>query len=72
MSDAYVIEVAGEPAGIVARLGKGFAFYAARQPFHRLEARTFASPGAAERAARDLDAGRAAPPRREGKVLQRT
>lgn len=63
MSDAYVIEIAGEPAGIVARLHKGYAFYAARQPFHRLEARTFPTPWAAERAVRDLQAGRAGAPR---------
>jgi len=57
MSDAYVIEIAGEPAGIVARLNRGFAFYAARTPFHRLEARQFRSPADAERAVRTLHAG---------------
>ena len=59
MSDAYVIEISGEPAGIVARLNKGFAFYAARTPFHRLEAQVFRSPLEAEKAVRLLQSGKA-------------
>jgi hypothetical protein len=58
MSDATIIEIRGEAAGIVARTGRGFAFYAAQAPFHRLERRLFRSVREAERAARELIARR--------------
>ena len=54
MSDATIIEIRGEAAGILARTGRGFAFYAAQAPFRRLEKRLFRSVREAERAARDL------------------
>ena len=52
MSNAYVIEVGGETAGIVARDGLGFRFYAATPTFDGLDGRLFTAPGDAERAAR--------------------
>jgi hypothetical protein len=52
ISNAFVIEVGGETAGIVARDGRGFRFYAATQAFDALDGRMFAAPGDAERAAR--------------------
>jgi hypothetical protein len=59
-SNAYIIEVAGQTAGIVARDGSGFRFHASAHRFNPLEGKMFASPRAAERAASAL----AAPPAR--------
>ena len=49
--DAYVIEVQGQTAGIVARDGRGYRFHAATHPFNSLDGRNFASPLQAEKAA---------------------
>lgn len=56
MTDAYVIEVEGRTAGIVARDpgDNRFNFFAAAHPFNALEGQTFADPLAAEQAARHL------------------
>lgn len=56
MPDAYVIEVSGRTAGIVARdpLSQNFNFFSAAPPFHALEGQRFSDPLAAERAARRL------------------
>jgi hypothetical protein len=56
MADAYVIQVSGRTAGIVARdsRDRSFNFFAAMQPFTAMEGRPFADPLAAERAARHL------------------
>jgi len=56
MPDAYVIEVEGRTAGIVARDSRDdqFNFFAASRAFDVLEARSFADPLAAEQAARHL------------------
>lgn len=56
MPDAYVIEVRGRTAGIVARDSRdlSFHFFAAAQPFNVMEGRRFADPIAAERAAHHL------------------
>ncbi|MFC7396313.1 hypothetical protein ACFQU1_03770 [Chelatococcus sp. GCM10030263] len=51
MYDSYLIEVAGRPAGIVARDGQRYRFHAAARPFHGLEGQIFADPVAAQRAA---------------------
>jgi hypothetical protein len=58
MSHPILIEVAGEDAGILAPLRRGYAFYAASRRFHPLEGRTFSTPWHAEKAARDLAARR--------------
>jgi len=56
MPDAYVIQVSGRTAGIVARDGRDhcFNFFAASHLFEAMEGQSFADPLAAERAARYL------------------
>ncbi|HEY8008254.1 MAG TPA: hypothetical protein VIE66_15985 [Methylocella sp.] len=56
MPDAYVIEVSGRTAGIVARESpdKSFNFYSAGPRFNAIEGQCFSDPQAAERAARTL------------------
>lgn len=60
---AYVIEVSGLQAGLVARDEdeRFFTFISAQAAFNRLDGQRFATPVAAERAARQLRA-----PRRHG------
>jgi hypothetical protein len=65
MSDAFVVEVGGQTAGIVVRdsTAETFSFFAATRRFNALEGLQFAEPYAAERAARQLVTGfRAQPP----------
>jgi hypothetical protein len=68
MSDAYVVEVGGQTAGIVVRDSKAetFSFFAATRRFHPLEGLEFAEPYAAERAARQLVASFGVLPRISG------
>jgi hypothetical protein len=56
MSDAYVIEIAGRTAGIVAREHgrEAFTFFASDAAFYSLEGKKFTVPSAATRAARKL------------------
>jgi hypothetical protein len=56
MSDAYVIEVSGRTAGIVARDSNkhNFDFFSAARPFNAMEGQRFSDPLAAERVARML------------------
>jgi hypothetical protein len=56
MPDAYVIEVSGRIAGIVARdsQNNSFNFYSALPRFNAIEGQRFSDPLAAERAARML------------------
>ena len=56
MPDAYVIQVSGRTAGIVARDGHdlAFNFFAASHAFKAMEGHSFADPLAAERTARHL------------------
>ena len=56
MPDAYVIEVSGRTAGIVARdsQNNSFNFYSAVPRFNAIEGQRFSDPLAAERAARML------------------
>ncbi len=61
MSDAYIIEVRGETAGIVARDGRSFRFYASNNRYNHLEGKAFASPRDAEKAAQDLALTRGKP-----------
>ncbi|PTM40146.1 hypothetical protein [Bosea sp. 124] len=57
---AYVIEIGETQAGLVSRRGdeRYFTFIAASSTFHALEGHRFATPGAAELAARQLAAPR--------------
>ena len=50
----YVIELQGEPAGIVVGERAGFRFYAVQSHFSSLENCLFRSPGQAEHACREL------------------
>lgn len=56
MPHAFVIQIAGRTAGIVARdhNGQAFRFFASSQTFVPLEGALFAEPEQAERAARRL------------------
>ncbi|MBA4467251.1 hypothetical protein FHK98_18620, partial [Cylindrospermopsis raciborskii CS-506_A] len=54
MSNAIIIEIAGEPAGIVTADANGFAFFAAAKPFYALDNQTFRSIRQAEKALRRL------------------
>jgi len=67
MSDAYVIEVSGSTAGIVARdsPNSSFNFYSAVPRFNSIEGQRFSDPLAAERAARMLAKHGSIPRRRE-------
>ena len=66
MPDAYVIEVSGRTAGIVARdsHSRSFNFFSAGRPFNAMEGQHFSGPEAAERVARML-AKHGSLPRRE-------
>src|SRR4051812_37333304 len=50
----YVIELAGEAAGLVVKEGDQFRFYSAATPFSELEQKLYRSPGEAEGACRRL------------------
>ena len=59
MSQAYIIEVLNETAGIVVSDERGFRFFSSQRAFDLLEGDYFGSARAAERAARALlEAGR--------------
>lgn len=66
MFTAYIIEILGETAGIVARDRGGFRFYAADTAYAALEGTAFPSPQQAERAARRLKDGRGPGRQRHG------
>lgn len=59
---AYVIEIGEAQIGLVSRRAdeRDFTFIAASSAYHALDGRRFASPGAAESAARRLAAPRRA------------
>jgi hypothetical protein len=54
MTDAFVIEVNDEAAGIIVRSGRDYLFYASHPRYAVLEGSAFASPSKAEIAARAL------------------
>lgn len=54
MSDSYIIEVSSQAAGIVVRDAGGYRFFAASQPFFRLDGRVFRQVADAQRAAMRL------------------
>ena len=51
MSDAYIIEVGSQAAGIVVRGADGFRFFASSHRFNSMEGQLFRSADEAERAA---------------------
>ncbi|HEX6959034.1 MAG TPA: hypothetical protein VF194_13695 [Ferrovibrio sp.] len=54
MTEAYVIEAAGEAAGVVIRERGGFRFFASAPRYGAIERRLFRHAADAERAARQL------------------
>ena len=51
MPDSYIIEVSSQAAGIVVREASGYRFFAASEPFFRLDGRLFRHVVDAQRAA---------------------
>jgi hypothetical protein len=68
MSDAYIIQTAGETAGIVVRTPEGFQFFASMPTLTMLEGRQFAGLTELHRAIARIEeangTGRAVRPRR--------
>ncbi|HEY6979675.1 hypothetical protein [Reyranella sp.] len=54
MSDPFIVEVWGEPAGVVLQEGNAFRFHALARPFFELDGRPFTTPGHARLAAARL------------------
>lgn len=55
MTEPFVVEVWGRPAGIVVKEGNAFRFHALAQPFFVLDGAQFTTPGHARLAAARLD-----------------
>jgi hypothetical protein len=60
MSEPFVVEIWGEPAGIVLREGNAFRFHAIARAFSKLDGTQFTTPGHARLAAARLSPVRAA------------
>lgn len=58
MSEPFIVEIWGEPAGIVLREGNAFRFHATAHPFYELEDIHFNTPGHARLAAARLHQSR--------------
>jgi hypothetical protein len=54
MSESFIVEIWGEPAGIVLKEGGTFRFHAYARPFFALEGAKFTTPGHARLAAARL------------------
>jgi hypothetical protein len=54
MSEPFIVEIWGEPAGIVLREGNAFRFRAIARPFFELDGTQFTTPGHARLAAARL------------------
>jgi hypothetical protein len=54
MSEPFIVEIWGEPAGIVLREGNAFRFHATASPFFELDGTPFSTPGHARLAAAGL------------------
>ena len=54
MSEPFIVEIWGEPAGIVLREGNAFRFRALARPFFALDGTQFSTPGHARLAAARL------------------
>ncbi len=63
MSEAFLVEIWGQPAGYLEPEGEAFRFHALSRPFFTLEGAQFATPGHARLAAARLQPRlRPAPP----------
>lgn len=54
MSDPYIVEIWGEPAGIVVKEGDAYRFHAVATAFFALEGTEYDTPGKARLAAAQL------------------
>jgi hypothetical protein len=54
MSEPYIVEIWGKPAGIVLKEGNAFRFHALAGPFFVLDGAPFTTPGQARLAAARL------------------
>jgi hypothetical protein len=54
MSEAYIVEIWGKPAGIVLPEGNAFRFHATARPFFEIDGAHFNTPGHARLAAAQL------------------
>ena len=54
MTEPYIVEVWGQPAGVVLQEGNAFRFHAFSHPYFELEGAQFAKPGHARLAAAEL------------------
>jgi len=54
MSEAYIVEIWGEPAGVVLPEGNAFRFHATARPFFEIDGAQFNTPGHARIAAAKL------------------
>jgi hypothetical protein len=67
MPEPFVVEIWGQPAGVVLKEGNAFRFHAFARPFFELDGAQFSSPGQAKLAAaklqppRGMDPGPASP-----------
>lgn len=59
MSEPFLVEIWGEPAGIVLREGNAFRFHATARPFFEIDGAQFTTPGHARLAAARLQRMRA-------------
>lgn len=55
MSEPFIVEIWGEPAGIVLREGNAYRFHATARPFFELDGTQFTTPGHARLAAARLE-----------------
>lgn len=65
MSEPYIVEIWGQPAGIVLRDGGAWRFHATHRAFFALDGRPFNTPGHARLAAVRLNPAQAAPSARD-------
>lgn len=54
MPEPFVVEIWGQPAGIVLKEGNAFRFHAYARPFFQLDGAQFSTPGQAKLAAARL------------------
>ena len=61
MPEPFVVEIWGQPAGIVLKEGNAFRFHAYARPFFEMDGAQFSSPGQAKLAAARLKPPRESP-----------
>ena len=62
MSEPYIVEVWGKPAGVVVRDGNAYRFQALARPFFAIDGAQFTTPGHARLAAARLQFDDSRPP----------